>query len=116
MENNKSSLFKRKKQTEINNEEIISQSANFNTEKYVKKWHTYWNTLSTDINYNNNWKIGNTVQIIETHDKFAGVKGKIDIGFSKDENMLCVRIKDGKKEMINKDFIRKISIFDYLED
>ncbi len=110
------SLFSDKKLPEIENDgDAISQSQIFNNTKYVKKWYTYWDTLSTDINYTNNWKLGDTVEISSEHEH-GNKKGKICLGFSKDPQILCVKFKDGKKELINKDYIKKISIFDYLED
>jgi hypothetical protein len=93
----------------------LSQSQIFNNTNYVKKWEMYWNTLSTDINYSNNWKLGDTIEIVAEHEH-SGKKGKISLGFSKDPQQLCVKFKDGKKDMVDKTYIRKISIYDYLAE
>lgn len=110
------SLFSGKKLPDYENTgDTLSQSQTFNNTNYVKKWFMYWDTLSTDINYSNNWKLGDTVEIVAEHE-FANKKGKITLGFSKEPDKLCVKFKDGKKEFIEKDYIRKISIFDYLDE
>jgi len=115
---NKKSLFSGKKLPDYENTgDTISQSKNFNNTKYVKKWEMYWDTnKSTDINYTNHWKLGETVVINDNHDKFAGEKGKIALGFSKEGDMVCIELKNGKKEFIDKYYLSKISIYDYLED
>ena len=116
MSENKKSLFAKTDIPDIDLTGVTSQSTGFNNTKYVKKWMMYWNDkTSTDISYTNHWKLGETVEITENHEKFGGLKGKIALGFSKDSNELCVKLKDGKKEFVDKDFIRKISIYDYLD-
>ena len=117
MNDDKKPLFNR-----INNDYEItgdtkSQSGGFNNTKYVKKWEMYWNTrTSTDINSANNWKIGDTVEVVMDDDKYFGKKGKIVLGFDKDSNKLCIKLKNGKKEFYDVANIKKISIYDYLED
>jgi hypothetical protein len=117
MEDNKKSLFSNKeKKDDVDLTTITSQSQGFNIENYVKKWEIFWNTTSTDVSYSNNWKLGDTVKIVEGHEEFSGKKGKITLGFSKEPDMLCIKFKDGKKEMIEKEYVSKISIYDYLQD
>ena len=99
-----------------NTGDTVSQSPHFNNTQYVKKWYMYWETLSTDINYSNNWKLGDTVEIVSEDMDVNGKKGKISLGFTKEPDMLCVKFKDGKKEFIEKMYIRKISIYDYLDE
>lgn len=112
----KKTKFTKTKLSDIENTgDTLSQSQTFNNTNYVKKWYTYWDTISTDINYTNNWKLGDTVSISEEHE-FGGKKGKISLGFSKDSEMLCVKFKDGKKEFVDKSYIKKISIYEYLDD
>ncbi len=114
---NKKSLFSGDKLPDYENTgDTVSQGKNFNNTNYVKKWEMYWNTLSTDINYSNNWKLGDTVEIVETHEKYSGKKGKLTLGFTKEPDMLYVKFKDGKKDFVEKALIRKISIYDYLND
>lgn len=113
----KKSLFSDKKLPDYENTgDTLSQSPNFNNSNYVKKWDTYWDGLSTDINYSNNWKLGDTVSIVSEDEKFNGKKGRISLGFTKEPNKLCVKFKNGDKDFFEKDIIRKISISDYLDE
>ena len=91
---NKKTLFSKKDKPDINLTEITSQSQGFNNSNYVKKWEIFWNTDSTDINCSNNWKLGDTVKIVEGHENLGGKKGKITLGFSKEPDMLFVKFKD----------------------
>ena len=117
MSNEKKKIFSHKnKDFEITGD-TKSQSGGFNTNKYVKKWEMYWDTrTSTDINSANNWLIGDTVEVLIDAENDVFKKGKICIGFDKDGDKLCVKFKDGKKEMCLITDIKKISIYDYLED
>lgn len=93
----------------------ISQSKVPNKQKYVMKYDTFCNNnLSSDINISNNWKIGETVIVVDTESEHYDKKGKIILGFSdKEPNLLKVEFKDGGKAFISKDVLSKISMFDY---
>src|SRR6478735_5404804 len=102
MENKKKSIFDRKPEKDINNEEITSQSSQFNTNKYVKKWFMFWDTLSTDINCSNNWKLGDTIEVCLEHTEYSGLKGKIIPKFSNNPEEIGIELKDGKKVFVDK--------------
>jgi hypothetical protein len=115
MENNKKGLFDDKRKPVFNREdsgETTSQGKMFNNTKYVKKWDVYWSGNSTDINYSNNWKVGDTIEIVDTKSDNFGDKGRIILGFSKEPNMLRVELKNGNKLFVDKIFLKKISIYD----
>lgn len=96
-----------------------SQSQNFNNTKYVMKWEMYWETRgkATDFNYNNNFKLGDWVEIYDNSKNIINKKGIIILGFSKiNPDELKVKFKNGKEELINKNNLKKISIYDYKDD
>ncbi len=116
-ENNNKSLFGDKKLPDYENTgDTLSQSQTFNNKNYVKKWHMYWDTLSTDINVSNNWKLGDKVEIVSDNKEYAWKKGVICLGFSKNPEMLCVKFKDGSKAFVDKMYVKKISIYDFLDE
>lgn len=83
-EDNKKSLFSGKKLSDYtNNGNTISQNQKFNNTNYVKKWHVYWDTISTDINVSNNWKLGDKVEIVPEQKEHAYKKGIIYWGLVK---------------------------------
>ncbi len=117
MSDNKS-LFAKDTIKDVDNEGVISQSQNFNNTKYVKKWMFYWEDKrkSTDISYTNDWKLGETVEVVAPDDSMFGQKGKICLGFSNEPSKLRVKFKNGKKEFVEKEKLAKISIYDYLDE
>ena len=90
--------------------EVSEIQRQFNNMNYIKGYKSHSSAYGNSTEITTRFRLGDRVEVDINEDKHGGKKGKICVGFSKDnKDMLKVEFEEGKSALIEKTFLQKIA-------